>query len=48
MNCLGDLEGALEIVESLINRTHLLEHAFNSGLATALAAEVIEAYKICN
>ena len=23
MNCLGDLEGALEIVESLINKTHL-------------------------
>lgn len=45
MNCLGDLEGALEIVESLINKTHLLEHALNSGLATALAAEVIEAIK---
>lgn len=45
MNTLGDLEGALTIVESLINRTHLLEHALNSGLATALAAEVIEAIK---
>ena len=45
MNCLGDLEGALEIVESLINKIHLLEHALNSGLATALAAEVIEAIK---
>ena len=45
MNTLGDLEGALSVVESLINRTHLLEHALNSGLATALAAEVIEAIK---
>ena len=35
----------LEIVESLINKIHLLEHALNSGLATALAAEVIEAIK---
>ena len=42
MNCLGELEGALDIIE-LINKTHLLEHALNSGLATALAAEVIEA-----
>lgn len=45
MNNLGDLEAALEIIESLINKTHLLEHVFNSGLATALAAEVIEAIK---
>ncbi|EJA6830822.1 CO dehydrogenase/CO-methylating acetyl-CoA synthase complex subunit beta [Clostridioides difficile] len=45
MNTLGELEGALEVVKSLINRTHLLEHAFNAGLATALAAEVIEALK---
>ncbi|HBF6507010.1 TPA: CO dehydrogenase/CO-methylating acetyl-CoA synthase complex subunit beta [Clostridioides difficile] len=45
MDTLGDLEGALEVVKSLINRTHLLEHAFNAGLATALAAEVIEALK---
>ncbi|MCC0782079.1 CO dehydrogenase/CO-methylating acetyl-CoA synthase complex subunit beta [Clostridioides sp. ES-S-0108-01] len=45
MNTLGDLEGALGVVKSLINRTHLLEHAFNAGLATALAAEVIEALK---
>ena len=45
MNTLGDLEGALEVVKSLINRTHFLEHAFNAGLATALAAEVIEALK---
>lgn len=45
MNTLADLEGALGVVESLINRTHLLEHAFNAGLATALAAEVIEALK---
>ncbi|HBG1251365.1 TPA: CO dehydrogenase/CO-methylating acetyl-CoA synthase complex subunit beta [Clostridioides difficile] len=45
MNTLGNLEGALEVVKSLINRTHLLEHAFNAGLATALAAEVIEALK---
>ena len=45
MNTLADLEAALGIVESLINRTHLLEHALNAGLATALAAEVIEALK---
>ncbi len=45
MKTLGDLEGALQIVESLINRTHLLEYALNSGLATALAAEVIESIK---
>ena len=45
MNNLGDLETALEVVESLINKTHLLEHVFNAGLATALAAEVIEAIK---
>lgn len=45
INTLGDLEEALEIVESLINKTHLLEHVFNSGLATALAAEVIESIK---
>ncbi|MGL4911942.1 MAG: acetyl-CoA decarbonylase/synthase complex subunit alpha/beta [Romboutsia sp.] len=45
MNSLADLEAALGVVESLINRTHLLEHALNSGLATALAAEVIEAIK---
>ncbi len=38
-------DAALTVVESLINRTHLLEHALNSGLATALAAEVIEAIK---
>ena len=30
MNTLGDLEVALTVVESLINRTHLLEHALNS------------------
>ncbi|MGL5347645.1 MAG: acetyl-CoA decarbonylase/synthase complex subunit alpha/beta [Peptostreptococcaceae bacterium] len=45
MNSLADLEAALEIIESLINRTPRLEHVFNSGLATALAAEVIEALK---
>ncbi|RDY24151.1 CO dehydrogenase/CO-methylating acetyl-CoA synthase complex subunit beta [Romboutsia maritimum] len=45
MNTLADLEGALGVVESLINRTHLLEHGLNAGLATALAAEVIEALK---
>lgn len=45
MNTLQDLEGALDIIKSLINRTHLLNHAFNAGLATALAAEVIEAVK---
>ena len=45
MNTLADLEAALEIVESLISRTHLLEHALNAGLATALASEIIEAIK---
>ncbi|MEF9991215.1 MAG: acetyl-CoA decarbonylase/synthase complex subunit alpha/beta [Romboutsia sp.] len=45
MNTLADLETALNIVESLISKTHLLEHALNAGLATALSAEVIEALK---
>ena len=45
MNTLGDLEGALDIIESLINKTQRLENALNSGLATALSAEVIEALK---
>ena len=45
MNTLGDLEGALDIISSLINKKELLENALNSGLATALAAEVIEAIK---
>ncbi len=45
MNSLADLESALEIIESLINKTQRLENVFNSGLATALAAEVIEALK---
>ena len=45
MNTLGDLEAALGIVESLIVKEQLLENALNSGLATAVAAEVIEAIK---
>ena len=45
MNTLGDLEGALDIIESFINKTQRLENALNSGLATALSAEVIEALK---
>lgn len=45
MNTLGDLEAALGVVESLIVKKHLLENALNSGLATAVAAEVIEAIK---
>lgn len=45
INTLADLESALGIVESLVNRIHLLEHAFNAGIATALSAEVIEALK---
>ena len=35
----------LEIPLMVARKTHLLEHALNSGLATALAAEVIEAIK---
>lgn len=45
MNTLGDLEGALGVVKSLIVEKHLLEHGLNAGLATAVAAEVIEAIK---
>lgn len=42
---LGELQEALEIVKSLINETYKLEHALNAGLATAVAAEIIEAAK---
>ena len=45
MSTLGDLEGALAIVKSLISGKELLQDGFNAGLATALAAEVIEAIK---
>ena len=45
MATLGDLEGALEIVKSLIVEKPLLETALNAGLATALAAEIVEAVK---
>ena len=45
MATLGDLEGALAIVKSLIVEKPLLETALNAGLATALAAEIVEAVK---
>jgi len=45
MNTLADLEGALGVVKSLIVEKELLEHGLNAGLATAVAAEVIEAIK---
>ncbi len=42
---LGELEGALDIVKSLIVEEETLDKALNSGLATAVAAEIIEAVK---
>ncbi|SHJ62349.1 acetyl-CoA decarbonylase/synthase complex subunit alpha/beta [Tepidibacter formicigenes] len=46
MNTLGDLEGALGIVKSLIGEEkENLENALNAGLGTAVASEVIEAIK---
>ncbi|SHH24956.1 acetyl-CoA decarbonylase/synthase complex subunit alpha/beta [Tepidibacter thalassicus] len=46
MNTLGDLEGALEVVKSLIGEEkENLENALNAGLGTAVASEVIEAIK---
>jgi len=45
MATLADLEGALAIVKSLIVEKPLLETALNAGLATALAAEIVEAVK---
>lgn len=42
---LGELEGAIDIVKSLIDEQPRLEPALNAGLATAVAAEVIEAAK---
>ena len=45
MATLGDLEGALAIVKSLIVEKPLLETALNAGLATALSAEIVEAVK---
>ncbi|MCI1946184.1 acetyl-CoA decarbonylase/synthase complex subunit alpha/beta [Clostridium luticellarii] len=42
---LGELEGALDIVRSLIVEEEVLDKALNAGLATAVAAEIIEAAK---
>ena len=42
---LADLKGALEVIESLIVKEQNLEKALNAGLATAVAAEVIETCK---
>ena len=42
---LGDLEGAVGIVKSLIVEEEKLELALNAGLATAVSAEIIEAVK---
>ncbi|MEY7999792.1 acetyl-CoA decarbonylase/synthase complex subunit alpha/beta [Clostridium sp. Mt-5] len=41
----GQLEEALDIVRSLIVEEEILDKALNSGLATAVAAEIIEAAK---
>nr|6YUA_A Chain A, CO dehydrogenase/acetyl-CoA synthase complex, beta subunit [Clostridium autoethanogenum DSM 10061]6YUA_D Chain D, CO dehydrogenase/acetyl-CoA synthase complex, beta subunit [Clostridium autoethanogenum DSM 10061] len=41
----GELEGALDIVRSLIVEEEMLDKLLNSGLATAVAAEIIEAAK---
>ncbi|AKL94535.1 CO dehydrogenase/acetyl-CoA synthase complex, beta subunit [Clostridium aceticum] len=45
MNTLQDLEGAIGVVKSLIDEQPRLEPALNAGLATAVAAEIIEAVK---
>lgn len=45
INTLGDLKGVIPIIESLIVKEQNLEKALNAGLATAVAAEVIEACK---
>jgi len=42
---LGELKGAIGIIESLIVKDQNLEKALNAGLATAISAEVIEACK---
>ncbi|GLI18677.1 acetyl-CoA decarbonylase [Tepidanaerobacter syntrophicus] len=45
INTLADLKGAIGVIESLIVKEQNLEKALNAGLATAVAAEVIEACK---
>ncbi|KZL93342.1 acetyl-CoA decarbonylase/synthase complex subunit alpha/beta [Clostridium magnum] len=41
----AELEGALDIVRSLIVEEEMLDKLLNSGLATAVAAEIVEAAK---
>jgi len=41
----AELEGALDIVRSLIVEEEMLDKAMNAGLATAVAAEIVEAAK---
>ncbi|NMM65407.1 CO dehydrogenase/CO-methylating acetyl-CoA synthase complex subunit beta [Clostridium sp. P21] len=41
----GELEAALDVVKSLIVEEEMLDKLLNSGLATAVAAEIIEACK---
>lgn len=45
---LGELESALDVVKSLIVEEEMLDKALNSGLATAVSAEIIEAIKYVN
>lgn len=45
INTLADLKGVIPVIESLIVKEQNLEKALNAGLATAVAAEVIEACK---
>lgn len=45
INNVGELEAALDIVRSLIVEEEILDKALNSGLATAVAAEIIEVAK---
>ncbi|WP_213951405.1 acetyl-CoA decarbonylase/synthase complex subunit alpha/beta [Tepidanaerobacter syntrophicus] len=45
INTLADLKGVIGVIESLIVKEQNLEKALNAGLATAVAAEVIEACK---
>lgn len=45
VDTLGGLKGVIEVIESLIVKEQDLGKALNAGLATAVAAEVIEACK---
>jgi len=45
ISTLAELKSVIPVIESLIVKEQRLENALNAGLATAVAAEVIEACK---